>query len=96
MTTRNKLQHPLFDFTISLTMDQPGKDAALKGQRLNLWTPMEHVFTLILAALPLYSFPKQASKLWDGRAARCKVSKSEHSLTAALPEEQKQKSPIYL
>lgn len=68
-----------------------------KTKKFNLWTSLEHVFTLIVSAFPFSSSSKKWDREpWDGWAEWCKVSKRELSLTAALPEEQKQKSHLYL
>lgn len=91
-------------FTISLTMGKSGKREKkqeiikhYKAKKFNLWTSLEHVFTLTVSTRAFYRlFQKRGSKRRDGWAERCKISKSEQSLTAALPEEQKQKSHLYL
>lgn len=99
---KDKLQRPPFAFTISLTIGQhggkkTGNNTALQGQEvqsLDISGTCFHPYSLYSSFYLL--FQKRGSKPRDGWAERCKVSKSEQSLTAALPEEQKQKSPLYL
>lgn len=65
-----------------------------KVRGFNLWASVEHVFTLAVSTLPFtYSFKSGAVSFeMDGLS----VARFEQSLTAALPEEQKQKSHLYL
>lgn len=58
-----------------------------KAKKFNLWTSLEHVFTLTVSTLPFTSSSKS-------EAESCEMDGL--SLTAALPEEQKQKSHLYL
>lgn len=97
----NFLKHPLCASALVSLWAKLEKQVTTQCQevrKLNLWTSLDHVLTFAV----LYPFfyllaQKQASKLRDGWAECCMVSKSELSLTAAaaaaLPARSKTKEP---
>lgn len=95
---RHLLLSPFLSLRGQPRKHRTGNNTALQGQEVQSLDISGTCFHPRALHPSLYLlFQVRVGKLRDGWAERCKgFSKSEQSLTAALPEERKQKSHLYL